>query len=314
MTTQTQTKTKITTLTIATRESPLAMWQANFAADLIEKTFPNIKTKLLPMTTKGDQILNVTLDKIGGKGLFLKELEQAMLMGTADIAVHSMKDVPAEMPEEFTICSIFKRHDASDAFVSNKYNTLADLPQKAVVGTSSLRRQSQLLAIRPDLSVKALRGNVQTRLKKLDNDEYDAIILATAGLERMKLDDRIKSKLKANSWLPAVGQGAVGVECLSSRTDVIELMSQLNDETTHKCITAERAMNKILNGSCSSAIGASATLKNEMVQIQALVAKPDGSVIIRQKAEDTDPHEAGLKIAFSLFAHGAQEILDLAKN
>ena len=302
------------TITIATRKSPLAMWQAEFAAALIEKKFPHIKTKLLPMTTKGDQILNVTLNKIGGKGLFLKELEQSMLAGEADIAIHSMKDVPADMPDEFTICSIFKRHDASDAFVSNTYNTLEQLPQNARVGTSSLRRQSQLLAIRPDLQVLPLRGNVQTRLQKLDNGEYDAIILATAGLERMQLDDRIKSKLIPNAWLPAVGQGAVGVECLSNRKDLIELMAQLNDEESAQCVNAERAMNKVLNGSCSVAIGAYATLNNDKVSMQAIVCAPDGSQSIRQQAEADDPYQLGSNIARLLLADGAQEILDMADD
>ena len=301
-------------ITIATRKSPLALWQAEFAARLIEKKFPDIKTVLLPMTTKGDQILDVTLDKIGGKGLFLKELEQALVAGTADIAVHSMKDVPANMPEKFTICSIFKRHDASDAFVSNSFETLEQLPQNAVVGTSSLRRQSQLLALRPDLKVLPLRGNVQTRLKKLDDNQYDAIILATAGLERMQLDNRIKSKLNPNDWLPAVGQGAVGVECLSKNHAIIQLLEQLNDKTTAKCVNAERAMNKVLNGSCSVAIGAYAELTNETISIQATVNAPDGSHCIRKQAHSKDPIELGTNIAHMLLAEGAQEILDLAND
>ena len=300
------------TIIIATRKSPLAMLQAKFAARLIGQEFPNIKTELLPMTTKGDEILNVTLNKIGGKGLFLKELEQAMIAGQADIAIHSMKDVPAAVPEEFTICSIFKRHDASDAFVSNKYNSLNQLPQNARIGTSSLRRQSQLLAIRPDLQVLPLRGNVQTRLKKLDNGEYDAIILATAGLERMQLDDRIKSKLRPNAWLPAVGQGAVGVECLSSRHDLIELLAKLNDEESAKCVNAERAMNKVLNGSCSVAIGAYAELNKDMISMQAIVCSPDGSQSIRQQAQGENPQELGQNMAKLLLADGAQKILDMA--
>lgn len=302
------------TITIATRNSPLAMWQAEFTADLIEKTFPTIKTILLPMTTRGDQILNVTLDKIGGKGLFLKELEQAMLAGIADIAVHSMKDVPADMPKDFAICSIFKRHDASDAFVSNKYDSLEQLPQNAVVGTSSLRRQSQLLALRPDIKVLPLRGNVQTRLKKLDDKQYDAIILATAGLERMLLDDRIKSKLKPDAWLPAVGQGAVGVECLSTNHDIIALMQQLNDETSAKCVNAERAMNKVLNGSCSVAIGAYAQLEDDMITMQATVNAPGGSLFVRKKAQAKDPVELGTTIANLLLDDGAQAILDMAND
>ena len=308
------TNKNIKTITIATRNSPLALWQAEYAAKLIEDTFPDIKTKLLPMTTKGDQILDVTLNKIGGKGLFLKELEQAMLAGKADIAVHSMKDVPADLPEDFTICSIFKRHDASDAFVSNSFETLDQLPPNAIVGTSSLRRQSQLLSYRPDLKILPLRGNVQTRLKKLDDKQYDAIILATAGLERMQLDHRIKSKMNPNDWLPAVGQGAVGVECLSNNHSIIKLIEQLNDEATAKCVNAERAMNKVLNGSCSVAIGAYAELDNETITMQATVNSPDGSQCIRKQAQSSNSFELGTNIANMLLAEGAQEILDMAHD
>ena len=299
---------------IATRNSPLALWQAEYAASLIEKTFPSVKTELLPMTTKGDRILDVTLNKIGGKGLFLKELEQAMKEGEADIAVHSMKDVPADMPEGFEICCVFKRHDASDAFVSNHYSSLDDLPQNSVVGTSSLRRQSQLLAIRPDLKVKPLRGNVQTRLRKLDEGEYDAIILATAGLERMNLDDRIKSKLKPNDWLPAVGQGAVGVECLSNRQDLKDLLLQLNHAETAECVNAERTMNQILNGGCSVAIGAYAQRKGDKLTMEAIVCAPDGTHIIRQKSECDNSQDLGRNVGRQLLADGAQAILDLGND
>jgi len=302
------------TITIATRNSPLALWQAKYAARLIEGYFPQIKTQLLPMSTKGDEILDKSLSKIGGKGLFLKELEQAMLAGKADIAVHSMKDVPADMPKDFVICSIFERHDVSDAFVSNDYNTIDELPQGAMIGTSSLRRQAQLLALRPDLRILPLRGNVQTRLQKLDDNGYDAIILATAGLERMSLDSRIKSKLKPKAWLPAVGQGAVGVECLANRIDLVDLMAELNHKATSKCVNAERAMNKLLNGSCSSAIGAYAELKKGSIEIQAVVCTPDGKTIIRQRVEDHDEEEAGLQLAFSLLAAGAAEILEQADD
>lgn len=305
---------KQTTIKIATRNSPLALWQAEYAARLIEGKFPHIKTELIPMTTRGDRILDVTLNKIGGKGLFLKELEQSMLANESDIAVHSMKDVPADMPEEFVICSIFERHDASDAFVSNKYSKLDGLPQGAIVGTSSLRRQSQLLAIRPDLNIKPLRGNVQTRLRKLDDGEFDAIILATAGLERMEMDDRIKSKLMPNDWLPAVGQGAVGVECLSSRQDIIDLMSQLNHEDTAVCVQAERQMNKVLNGSCSVAIGAYAIKQQDNISMQSIVCAPDGSEIIRQQGNSRNPLELGQLIGEKLLADGAQEILDMAND
>ena len=299
---------------IATRNSPLALWQAEYAASLIEKTFPSVKTELLPMTTKGDRILDVTLNKIGGKGLFLKELEQAMKEGEADIAVHSMKDVPADMPEGFEICCVFKRHDASDAFVSNHYSSLDDLPVNAIVGTSSLRRQSQLLAIRPDLKVKPLRGNVQTRLRKLDEGEYDAIILATAGLERMNLDNRIKSKLKPNDWLPAVGQGAVGVECLSDRQDLKDLLSQLNHAETSECVNAERTLNQILNGSCSVAIGAYAQRKDDKLTMEAIVCAPDGTQTIRQKAESDNSQDLGRNVGRQLLADGAQAILDLGND
>jgi len=304
------------TIIIATRNSLLAMWQAEYAAKLIEESFPHIKTQLLPMTTKGDQILDVTLNKIGGKGLFLKELEQAMLSGDADIAVHSMKDVPADLPNDFNLCSVFERHDASDAFVSNKFESFSELPQNATVGTSSLRRQSQLMAIRPDLNVIPLRGNVQTRLKKLDAGEYDAIILATAGLERLEYNDRIKQKLNNKICLSAVGQGAVGVECLSNREDLIELLSQLTHQDTLKCITAERTMNRVLNGSCSVAIGAYAEYKTDTgtITMEAVVCAPDGSRVLHQKASDADPEEVGLKTAYALLAAGAQELLDMANN
>ncbi len=303
------------TITIATRESPLAMWQAHYAARLIEQQFPNVKTKLLPMTTKGDQILDVTLNKIGGKGLFLKELEQAMLANEADIAVHSMKDVPADLPSEFAICAIFERHDASDAFVSNHFKKLRDLPIGSKVGTSSLRRQSQLLAQRPDLEVIPLRGNVQTRLRKLDDGDYDAIILATAGLERLNLNDRISSKLTPeDGWLPAVGQGAVGVECLSDRKDLIELFSALNDEISAKCVGAERAMNKVLDGGCSVAIGAYAEVKGDDIDMQAIVCSPDGSQVIRQSGCSNDAHALGIEVAELLLSQGARAVLALANE
>ncbi|MFK8010941.1 MAG: hydroxymethylbilane synthase [Marinicellaceae bacterium] len=308
------TNTTLKTITIATRNSPLALWQAEYAAQLIESTFPHVKTKLLPMTTKGDQILDVTLNKIGGKGLFLKELEHSMLAGEADIAVHSMKDVPADLPDEFTICSVFKRHDATDAFVSNHYQNFADLPNKATVGTSSLRRQSQLLAIRPDLNIIPLRGNVQTRLRKLDDGEYDAIILATAGLERLDYHNRIQHKIAKNVCLSAVGQGAVGVECLSNRHDIIDLLSELNHQATLKCVNAERSMNRILNGSCSVAIGAYAEIQDNIVSIEAVVCAPDGSEMLRQNAQDSDPEEAGLQAAYGLLASGAQRLLDMADH
>lgn len=299
------------TITIATRESNLAMWQTKYVAALIEQ-HTEYQTKLLPMTTEGDQRLEVSLNKIGGKGLFLKELEQSMQAKESDIAVHSMKDVPAELPEGFTVCAVFPRADPADAFVSNKYEQLSDLPQGAVVGTSSLRRQSQLLALRPDLDVQPLRGNVNSRLAKLDEGQYDAIILAAAGLQRLGFDDRVASRLMAPDWLPAVSQGAIGIECLSSRTDLIEALSVLNDKETWLAIQAERALNAGLNGSCSVAIGAYAECTENEVIIQAAVFSPDGEQTLAAQTQNSDPVAAGKTVADTLLAAGAQAILDLA--
>mgnify|MGYP000592648082 FL=1 len=299
------------TLTIATRESNLAMWQTNYVAALIEQ-HTEYSTKLLPMTTEGDQRLEVSLNKIGGKGLFLKELEQSMQVGESDIAVHSMKDVPAVLPEGFIICTVFPRADAADAFVSNNYKQLSDLPQGAVVGTSSLRRQSQLLALRPDLDVQPLRGNVNSRLAKLDGGQYDAIILAAAGLERLGFDDRIVSRLMAPEWLPAVSQGAIGIECLSKRQDVIEALADLNDHDTWQAVQAERALNAGLEGSCSVAIGAYAQCVDDEVHIQAAVFSPDGEQTLQAQTQNKDPIVAGTAVANTLLAAGAKAILDLA--
>ncbi|WP_154222630.1 hydroxymethylbilane synthase [Marinicella rhabdoformis] len=301
------------TITIATRESNLAMWQTKYVAALIEQHTP-YQTQLLPMTTEGDQRLEVSLNKIGGKGLFLKELEQSMQAEESDIAVHSMKDVPADLPEGFTVCAVFPRADPADAFVSNQYKQLSDLPQGAVVGTSSLRRQSQLLALRPDLDVQPLRGNVNSRLAKLDDGQYDAIILAAAGLQRLGFDDRIASRLMAPDWLPAVSQGAIGIECLSSRTDLIQALSVLNDENTWLAVQAERALNAGLNGSCSVAIGAFAECVDDEVSIQAAVFSPDGEQTLAAHTQNSDPVAAGKAVANTLLAAGAQAILDLAEE
>lgn len=300
------------TITIATRESALALWQSHFVADIIEANTP-YKTALLPMTTEGDQRLEVTLNKIGGKGLFLKELEQAMLAGEADIAVHSMKDVPADMPEEFQICAVFQRADESDAFVSNTYDQLDQLPQGAVVGTSSLRRQAQLLAARPDLKVRPLRGNVNSRLQKLDDGGYDAIILASAGLQRLGFDERIKSRLTAPDWLPAVSQGAVGIECLNDNHDLAAALKQLADIKTWQCVKAERALNLKLEGSCSVAIGALAEYHaDNTLSLKAGVYSPDGKQSIVTQQQGYDPDELGQYVAEELLSQGARAILDLA--
>lgn len=299
------------TITIATRESALALWQSNYVAALIEE-HTDFKTQLLPMTTEGDQRLEVTLNKIGGKGLFLKELEQAMLAEEADIAVHSMKDVPADLPSEFQICAVFPRADHSDAFVSNQYQYLAELPQGAVVGTSSLRRQAQLLSIRPDLQVKPLRGNVNSRLQKLDDGGYDAIILASAGLQRLDFDQRIRSRLEAPQWLPAVSQGAVGIECLADRHELAAFMEPLSDAKTWQCVRAERALNARLEGSCSVAIGALAEYHiDDTISLIAGVYSPDGQQVLTAKQQGYDPIKLGDYVAEELLDQGARKILDL---
>ncbi len=301
------------TITIATRESALALWQSNYVAAIIEEK-TDFKTKLLPMTTEGDQRLEVTLNKIGGKGLFLKELEQAMLAGEADIAVHSMKDVPADMPAEFQICSVFSRTDESDAFVSNHYQQLAELPAGAVVGTSSLRRQAQLLSLRDDLKVKPLRGNVNSRLQKLDDGGYDAIILASAGLKRLGFDERIRSRLTAPDWLPAVAQGAVGIECLQENHELATALAKLADDKTWQCVRAERALNLKLEGSCSVAIGALAHYHiDDTISLKAGVFSPDGTQTITAKQQGYDPIKLGDYVAEELLSQGARAILDLSQ-
>lgn len=299
------------TITIATRESALALWQSRYVASIIEAKTP-YKTKLLPMTTEGDQRLEVTLNKIGGKGLFLKELEQSMIAGDADIAVHSMKDVPANLPEDFQICAVFPRADESDAVVSNHFNDLYELPAGSVVGTSSLRRQAQVLSLRPDLKIQPLRGNVNTRLQKLDDGQYAAIILASAGLIRLGFEDRIKTRLTTPDWLPAVSQGAVGIECLKTNQELADVLAELTDERTWQCVRAERALNSKLNGSCSVAIGAHATYHlDDTIALKAGVFSPDGQQAITSRQQGYDPIELGEYVANELLAQGAKEILAL---
>ncbi len=301
-------------ITIATRQSPLALWQARFAQEKLQQVFPGLRCELLPMTTRGDRLLDVTLSKIGGKGLFLKELEQAMLAGRADIAVHSMKDVPAQLPEDFVIGCVFERADPSDALVSNTFSQLSDLPAGAVVGTSSLRRQAQLLRLRPDLNIRPLRGNVQTRLRKLDEGQYDAIVLASAGLQRLGLSQRIASRLSPPAWLPAVAQGAVGIECLAERSDIQDMLAVLNDEATADCVSAERAFNARLEGSCSVAIGALAEHGDAGLCLHGGVFAPDGShALMQQAAGDGDPNAVGEQLADMLLRRGARDILALSE-
>ena len=299
------------TLKIATRQSPLALWQANYVKDRLQQLYPDLTIELVPMVTKGDVILDSPLAKIGGKGLFVKELENALLNKEADIAVHSMKDVPMQFPEGLGLAVICQREDPRDAFVSHSYRTFAELPQGAVVGTSSLRRQCQLKALRPDLDIRSLRGNVGTRLSKLDNGDYDAIILASAGLIRLGLADRIASFIDVEQSLPAAGQGAVGIECRTDDAQVQALLAPLADAETTYCVLAERAMNNHLQGGCQVPIGGYAVLQQGQLYLRALVGDIDGSRIIR--AEGKSPVEnaeaLGVQIAEQLLAQGADKIL-----
>lgn len=297
---------------IATRKSALALWQANFVKAQLEAAHPGLQVELVPMSTQGDKILDTPLAKIGGKGLFVKELETAMLEGRADIAVHSMKDVPVDFPEGLMLHTICRREDPRDAFVSNSYQQLADLPQGAVVGTSSLRRQCQIKAIRPDLAIKDLRGNVNTRLAKLDAGEFDAIILASAGLIRLGFENRIASFLEVGTSLPANGQGAVGIECRTADLAVQQLLAPLEHKETRICVLAERAMNRKLQGGCQVPIGAFAVLQQNELWLRGLVGQLDGSEILRSeiKGEAAQAEELGAQLAEQLLALGADRILD----
>ena len=297
---------------IATRKSALALWQANFVKAELEAAHPGLQVELVPMSTQGDKILDTPLAKIGGKGLFVKELETAMLEGRADIAVHSMKDVPVDFPEGLMLHTICQREDPRDAFVSNTYQQLADLPQGAVVGTSSLRRQCQIKAMRPDLQIKDLRGNVNTRLAKLDAGEFDAIILASAGLIRLGFEARIASFLDVGISLPANGQGAVGIECRSDDLVVQQLLAPLEHQETRICVLAERAMNRKLQGGCQVPIGAFAVLQQNELWLRGLVGQLDGSEILRSeiRGEATQAEQLGTQLAEQLLALGADRILD----
>ncbi len=299
------------TLTIATRQSPLALWQAHYVSDLLTAAHPSLKVKLLKMTTKGDKILDTPLAKVGGKGLFVKELEIGLLEGKADIAVHSMKDVPIDFPDGLHISTICMREDPRDAFVSNNYQCFDDLPQGAKVGTSSLRRQCQIRANRPDLEILDLRGNVNTRLSKLDNGDYDAIILAVAGLKRLEMSDRIAEALAPETSLPAVGQGAVGIECRIDDQRIHQLLEPLNDHKTAQRITAERAMNLRLEGGCQVPIAGFAEIEKDILLMRGLVGSADGSRIIRAEIAGKPEHadELGTVLAEDLLAQGAKEIL-----
>ncbi len=299
------------TLKIATRKSPLALWQANFVKDRLEALHPQLQVELVPMSTQGDKILDTPLAKVGGKGLFVKELETAMLEGRADIAVHSMKDVPVEFPEGLGLHTICEREDPRDAFVSNRFKAIAELPQGAVVGTSSLRRQCQLRAARPDLVIRDLRGNVNTRLAKLDAGEYDAIILAAAGLKRLEMAHRITAFIEPEQSLPANGQGAVGIECRLDDTELHALLAPLEHTETRARVLTERAMNRALQGGCQVPIGAYALVEGEQIWLRGLVGSPDGSQVIRDEIRGplADGEALGEQLAQRLLAAGADEIL-----
>ncbi|MCG1034474.1 hydroxymethylbilane synthase [Leclercia adecarboxylata] len=298
-------------LRIATRQSPLALWQAHYVKQRLEACHAGLRVELVPMVTRGDVILDTPLAKVGGKGLFVKELELALLEGRADIAVHSMKDVPVDFPEGLGLVTICEREDPRDAFVSNHYDSLDALPQGSIVGTSSLRRQCQLAEYRPDLIIRSLRGNVGTRLGKLDNGEYDAIILAVAGLKRLGLESRIKAALSPEQSLPAVGQGAVGIECRLDDTRTHALLAPLNHDETAIRVQAERAMNTRLEGGCQVPIGSYAELTDGELWLRALVGAPDGSQMVRgeRRGKPQDAEQLGISLAEELLDNGAREIL-----
>lgn len=300
------------TLRIATRKSPLAMWQAEEVARQVKLHHPKMDVELVTMTTQGDKILDTPLAKIGGKGLFVKELETGMLQGDADIAVHSMKDVPMKLPEGLHLSVIMERENPTDAFVSNEYDSLEDLPLNAKVGTCSMRRQTQLKESRPDIEILDLRGNVNTRLAKLDNGDYDAIILASAGLIRLGFADRIKHNIDTTQSLPAIGQGAVGIECREDDPMINEILSPLNHDKTAICVTAERALNERLNGGCQVPIGGFAELEGDQINLRGLIGYPDGTKIFRSEksASIKDAEELGISVAEELLSQGGGKVLE----
>ena len=303
----------MTTLRIATRKSPLALWQSEHVADCLRAAHPGLDVVLVPMSTRGDEVLDRSLAAIGGKGLFLKELEVAMQRGEADCAVHSLKDVPMELEPGFILPAILARADHADAFVSTRFNGIDDLPQGARVGTSSLRRQSQLRARRPDLQLLDLRGNVNTRLAKLDAGDYDAIVLACAGLQRLGFDARIRARLDAPDWLPAPAQGAIAIECNeNSEASIAHLFAALDDAATRTCVEAERAMNRALHGSCHVPVAALAQIDGEVLSLAGLVGSASDGVIVRANAVGSVdmPQALGMRVGEMLLAQGARALID----
>lgn len=299
-------------LRIATRKSPLAMWQAEYVKARLEALHEGLEVELLGMTTKGDKILDTPLAKVGGKGLFVKELEVAMLENRADIAVHSMKDVPVEFPEGLGLHVICEREDPRDAFVSNKYKSLDELPEGAKVGTCSMRRQCQIKESRPDIEILELRGNVNSRLAKLDDGRYDAIILAAAGLKRLGMEHRISSAMAPEVSLPAVGQGAVGIECRTDDQETLALLAPLNDPDTWTRVSAERAMNNRLEGGCQVPIAGYSELVGDQITLRGLVGEPDGSQMVRDEVSGPRDNAVALgrQLADQLLASGAKDILE----
>ncbi|MES1966077.1 hydroxymethylbilane synthase [Psychrobacter sp. AH5] len=329
----------MSTLNIATRQSPLALWQAEHIRDRLSALYPDLTINLLKIVTKGDKILDTPLAKIGGKGLFVKELEQALYEKQADIAVHSLKDVPMQLPEGLTLGVYCKRASPTDAFVSNTYNNIDELPQGAIVGTASLRRQCQIKAYRPDLQIKTLRGNVGTRLGKLDAGEYDAIILATSGLQRIELDERIRSELDIDTCLPAVGQGALAIECRENDNEVLALLAPLNDDKARIRLIAERALNRHLQGGCQVPIAAFAVLQmadaadinsnrnddsGDTLWLRGRVGEEDGSKLLKaekrvkltgsQGEKEQQANQLGIEVAELLLEKGAGAILAAIYN
>ena len=301
-------------LVIASRESRLAMWQAEYVRDCLKKHYPDCEISILGMTTKGDQILDKALSKVGGKGLFVKELEAALEDGRADLAVHSLKDVPMVMPAGFELACVMAREDARDAFVSNEFQSLEDLPKGAVVGTSSLRRESILRSRFPHLVIEPLRGNLDTRLSKLDRGEYQAIILAAAGLKRLGLENRIRAYLPADIYTPAAGQGALGIEILQSHPQIKQWLAPLNDLPTLLAVSSERMVSRQLGGSCEVPLAAHATFENQQMQIRSFVASVDGQTVCRATANAlvqtiAEAEALGLVIAQDLISQGAAALL-----
>ena len=298
------------TLRIATRKSPLALWQTEHVADRLRAAHPGLDVVLVPMSTRGDEVLDRSLAAIGGKGLFLKELEIAMQRGEADCAVHSLKDVPMVLEPGFAMPAILVRADYADAFVSNRFENIEDLPHGAVVGTSSLRRQAQLRARRPDLDLRDLRGNVNTRLAKLDAGDYDAIVLACAGLSRLGFDSRIRTRLDAPEWLPAPAQGAIAIECRDDTPETFALLAALDDSATRECVEAERAMNRALHGSCRVPVAAFARRAGATLHLQGLVGSANDGRVVRAESTGSDREALGVEVARQLLAQGAGDFID----